>query len=238
MPITTRMVDTDNIIDEAVTTEKIAALAIIAEKIAAGSIITEKLAALAIIAEKIAVGAIEAEKIATGAITTEKLAALAITAEKIAALTITASQIAANAIIASKILVDYLSAINVNLGEITAGSLTSVIIQSKLTPPRVRMDESGLYYQVTTAIGKYGTFKYGDGTKYGAGVVAFFCNSNYPPFAIMALQNIADLRLFNRVADPLAGKHQIGDIICVAGKLKICTTAGEPGTFSIVGTQS
>lgn len=47
----------------------------------------------------------------------------------------------------------------------------------------------------------------------------------------------APLRLPNLVADP-TGAHVIGDIAVVGGKLKICTVAGTPGTWTIVGSQS
>ena len=63
MPIVTRLVDTEHIIDGAITTEKLAALSITSEKIAAD----------AIIAAKIAAGAVEAAKIAVGAVTDEKV---------------------------------------------------------------------------------------------------------------------------------------------------------------------
>ena len=45
------------------------------------------------------------------------------------------------------------------------------------------------------------------------------------------------LRLVNLGADP-SGPSEVGDLVCVGGKVKVCTTAGNPGTFTIVGTQS
>ena len=47
----------------------------------------------------------------------------------------------------------------------------------------------------------------------------------------------APLRITSLASDP-TGAHVIGDIAVVAGKLKICTVAGTPGTWTVVGTQS
>ena len=47
----------------------------------------------------------------------------------------------------------------------------------------------------------------------------------------------APLRITSTASNP-TGAHIIGDIAVVAGKLKICTTAGTPGTWTVVGTQT
>jgi hypothetical protein len=39
--------------------------------------------------------------------------------------------------------------------------------------------------------------------------------------------------LVSLAANP-AGPSEVGDMCCVAGKLKVCTTAGTPGTWTIV----
>ena len=124
MPIKTRMVGTEHILDEAITTEKVAALSITAVKIAAGAII--------------------AAKIAAGAITTDKLDALAVTTEKIAAGAIEAAKIAAGAITADKISVSQLSAIAADLGTIIAGLVTGAIIRTAASGSRVLLDTDKL----------------------------------------------------------------------------------------------
>lgn len=45
------------------------------------------------------------------------------------------------------------------------------------------------------------------------------------------------LRLVNLGADP-SGPSEVGDTVVVGGKVKVCTTAGDPGTYTVVGTQS
>lgn len=123
-------------------------------------------------------------------------------------------------------------------GLISGSTIQGGTIETSADVPRVRMDDSGIYYQTTTAVGKYGAsgsglsgFQYGDGTKYGAGVNAYIFNVNFPVLAVLAEQNLADIRLYNRSSDPTAGTHELGDLICTAGKLKICETPGTPGTF-------
>lgn len=122
-------------------------------------------------------------------------------------------------------------------GLIEGALIRSPIIETSSSYPKVRLDETGFYYQVTPAGGKYGAFKYGDGTTYGVGVLAYLFNENFPVLSIMAEQDVADIRLYNRTDDPGSGTgpHEIGDLICVDGDLKICSVAGSPGTFINVG---
>lgn len=120
------------------------------------------------------------------------------------------------------------------IGGLMSGSIIrGPVIETSETTPKVRIDTTGIYYQTTTSVGKYGTFQYGDGTSYGSGVTAYLFKSGIPIFSVMAETNCADIRLYNRVSDPGSGMgpHIIGDLICVGGELKICTLGGSPGTF-------
>lgn len=127
-------------------------------------------------------------------------------------------------------------------GLIQGTSIISNLIQTSATVPRIRIDAQGIYYQATSATGKYGQsasggggHKYFDGTKYGSGVVGYLFNPTLPPFTITSSLNVADIRLFNRVALG-AGPHKIGDIVMLNGAVQYCTVAGSPGTFtSLVG---
>jgi hypothetical protein len=120
-------------------------------------------------------------------------------------------------------------------GIISGTELMAPIIETSPTMPRVRIDANGIYYQVTGSTGKYAEFMYGDGSKYGTGVSAYLFNTNYPILAITAEQSHADIRLFDRAANPTTGRHELGDLICVNGLIKRCSAAGNPGTFVNVG---
>ena len=124
-------------------------------------------------------------------------------------------------------------------GEIIGATIRSALFETSASTPRVRIDTEGIYYQSTTNIGKYGPsgsgsygFQYGDGTRYGSGVLAYLFHENLPILSVMSEQNYADFRLFNRLADPLSGTHELGDLICVNGRIKRCSIAGSPGTFA------
>lgn len=130
-------------------------------------------------------------------------------------------------------------------GGLIEGSLIrSPVIESSADYPRIKLDALGFYYLVTPSVGQYGEFKYGDvvasgaGIHYGAGTLAYLFRKDYPVLSIMAEQNVADIRLYNRSNNPASGTHAIGDLISVSGVLKICTIAGTPGTFTVVGSQS
>ncbi len=160
-----------------------------------------------------------------------------------------ADDIVTGSIAASFINVDKLSAITADIGDITAGDITGVTItggnvvgatiKTAVSGRRIQIDTTGIKFITGATTGKYGTnFKYGDGTKYGTGYLAYFYNtSNGIPFYIQSEQSVADMHLFNRDTDP-SGAAEIGDICVVLGKLKICTVAGTPGTWTIVGGQS
>jgi len=123
-------------------------------------------------------------------------------------------------------------------GTVIGATLRGTTIENKATFPKIRWDSSGMSYQVTTSVGKYGEFEYGlvgaGGKLYGAGVLAYIFNEDEPILSVKAEHTRADIRFYNRGADPSNAliTDQIGDVIVVNGQLKLCTTAGGPGTFS------
>jgi len=118
-------------------------------------------------------------------------------------------------------------------GTIVGTQIIGGLFQNSTTAPRIRIDSNGLYYQVITSIGKYGEFKYNDGTHYGSGILAFLFNPNYPVLSVVGPSDMADIRFYNRRLEQGvgAGPHEIGDVICVDGVLKMCSVAGSPGIF-------
>lgn len=78
----------------------------------------------------------------------------------------------------------------------------------------------------------------GDNVVVGTGVLMYLYNqSNNVPIDIQLEQTVADIHLPNRASDP-SGAARIGDLAVVDGKLVLCTSAGTPGTFTIVGAQT
>ena len=126
----------------------------------------------------------------------------------------------------------------------TIGISSQGAIRSNLTGnyPYLEFSNNGLMLKDSDTGGTYGTAQYST-DKYGYGAMAWIMNSALKiPFAVLKEPNagasdVADLRLYNRSDDP-GGAAEVGDVCCVSGKLKICTGAGTPGTWTIVGTQS
>lgn len=122
-------------------------------------------------------------------------------------------------------------------GTIIGATLRGAVIENSDTMPRVRIDAQGIYYQVTSNVGKYGEITYdgessGVAPHYGAGVLAYLFNEDYPVMSILAEQNLADIRLYNRGADPVSGTHALGDLIYVNNRLRRAKSAGTPGVFT------
>ena len=126
-------------------------------------------------------------------------------------------------------------------GRIQSGTINLVggVHKTAASGRRVQIDSGGIKFITGAVSGKYGSnFKYGDGTKYGDGALAHFYNTTTGmPFYVNAEQTIADMHLYNRSSDP-SGVAEVGDICVVGGKHKICTVAGTPGTWAVVGDQA
>ena len=108
--------------------------------------------------------------------------------------------------------------------------------------PYLSFSHSGLQLKDSDTGGTYGVAVYGT-DKYGYGALAWIMNSDLKiPWAELKEPNagasdVASIRLYNRSNDP-GGTAEVGDLAVINGKLKICTGAGTPGTWTIVGTQS
>ena len=130
--------------------------------------------------------------------------------------------------------VDGLSDISPDLGAITAGSIildADGFFKTASSGKAIIIDNDGLRLYLTSATGKYSTFKYGDGTKYGSGCLAYIHHSaKTVPFYIAAEQTVADLHFYARSSNP-SGAAEIGDTGFVSGKPMFCTGAGTPGTW-------
>jgi hypothetical protein len=117
---------------------------------------------------------------------------------------------------------------------ITGGTITGATIQSASSGRRVLIAAEGIQFVTGAVTGKYNDFKYGDGTKYGDGILAYFYNTTTGmPFYVNAEQTIADMHLYDRSADP-TGVAEIGDLAFVSGQLRQCSVAGTPGTWGNV----
>ena len=137
-----------------------------------------------------------------------------------------------------KILLDAVSDFNVPLGEFTSGTLTGLVIQTANSGRRAVLDSNGLRLMLPTGTaGVYGTGVYGTAT-YGPNELAKLNNSATGiPVEIVAEQTVADFHYYNRSATP-TGAATVGDSCVVSGVQYTCTSAGTPGTWTKVGTQT
>jgi hypothetical protein len=136
----------------------------------------------------------------------------------------------------------------VNVSDIVSSTITGATIDGSIitggtirtaaTGQRTIITSEGIALMTGAVTGTYGSFKYGSGTKYGSGVLAYINNTDLSvPFYISGEQTVADFHFYNRGGDP-TGPAEIGDVAVVGGTLKVCTVAGTPGTWVIVGTQT
>jgi len=108
---------------------------------------------------------------------------------------------------------------------INGGVITGATMQTDTTGQRIVLDDNGLLFLTGATYGKYGTFKYG-AKKYGSGVLVYFNDrTKKVPFYVSGEQNVADIHLYNRGANPTGGTYEDGDMIVVGGRLRIYVTA-------------
>ena len=130
---------------------------------------------------------------------------------------------------------------NLDADKIKTGTLEGINIigntirtSSDPTKKAIIITSEGIALYVPATIGKWGTFKWGDGTQYGTGFLGFIHHSsNLVPFCIQSEQIVADFHFYNRGSDP-TGVGVVGDTAFSEGKPKYCTGAGTPGTWKSV----
>lgn len=155
---------------------------------------------------------------------------------------ITTGALAALAVQAQNIWVESLSAICSYIGTLVGGDITGVtltggMLRTATSGRRIQIDSEGITLITSDTAGKYGRAKYSQG-KYGSGRLARVGNTaSGIPFEVASEQSVADFRYVNRASNP-SGPAKVGDTAVVGGKLKICTVAGTPGTWTVAGTQS
>ncbi len=161
---------------------------------------------------------------------------------------IVASIVKHGEITASHIGVADLSAINADLGYITSGYLDSAVIiggifQTALTGKRISITSDGIVLNASGETGAYGGMRYGNNPAsganvlYGSGALAYIHHAaEAVPFYMSQEQTVGDFHFYNRGSDP-SGTGEIGDVCVVNGSMKICTSAGNPGTWTTVGAQ-
>lgn len=115
---------------------------------------------------------------------------------------------------------------------------TTGVIKTAESGRRILINSNGIQLLTGATTGKYSSFKYGDGTKYGSGAILKLHNYvNKIPLEFLTEQNVGDVGLIDRVSDP-SGEASVGDIACVDGQLKMCTIAGTPGVWDEVGADN
>jgi hypothetical protein len=135
----------------------------------------------------------------------------------------------------------YIVSSNIYGTNIYGAMITGGEIRTAEDGQRTEINSEGiiLYNGETGATYGDDNYPYGDSDrKYGTGVLAYINSSiRAVPFYVQSEQAVGDFHLVNRINDP-GGVAEIGDLAVVAGKLKICTVAGEPGTWQVVGDQT
>lgn len=128
-----------------------------------------------------------------------------------------------------------------NTSIINGAIITGGLFRTAESGQRIEIDSTGITLLNGETGATYGdaTYFYGDADrKYGTGVLAYVNNqAKVVPFYISSEQSVGDFHMVNRSADP-TGAAEIGDLCVVDGKLMVCTSAGTPGTWTIVGTQT
>jgi len=245
-----------NIMADAIGASHIASNTISADDIQTDAITSTKILAGSITADKILAGAVTASKISVSSLDAISASLGEVTSGLVTAATVrtSASPSVSRVIMDGSGLRGYDSTLGATFKLPTDGSspvfangiiqsatiidttIISNTFQSSSELPWVEISDSGLAYRESVPGAVYGDGTlYGDGTKYGVGVSCYFGNSAKPVLSVEAERSIADIRLYNRSSEP-SGAAVIGDLAVVSGTLRLCTTAGTPGTYKTMAT--
>lgn len=121
--------------------------------------------------------------------------------------------------------------------------ITGANIRTSDSGQRTEINTAGIQLYNGTEGATYGDtsttdYQYGSSVRtYGTGMLGYINNEiKKIPIYIQAQQEVADIHLPSRTADP-TGAAEVGDLCVVDGKLKICVVAGTPGGWETVGAQ-
>ncbi|MFA5158516.1 MAG: hypothetical protein WC451_05025 [Patescibacteria group bacterium] len=146
-----------------------------------------------------------------------------------------------NAYFKGTILASEIYSTTITGADISGGVITGALFRTSESGQRTEITDSGIVLLNGEIGAAYGDedYLYGDANrKYGTGVLAYINNtSKIIPFYVSAEQSVGDFHMVNRSSDP-SGIAEVGDLCVVNGKLKICTSGGTPGTWTIVGVQT
>lgn len=126
----------------------------------------------------------------------------------------------------------------INSSDINGAIITGGVLRTATTGQRIEIDSTGIILYSGDTGATYGdaSYTYNDVSRtYGSGVLAYINNTEYEvPIYFSNEGTVADIHLYNRSTNP-SGAAEVGDIVVVNGALMICTGAGTPGTWSVVG---
>jgi hypothetical protein len=122
--------------------------------------------------------------------------------------------------------------------------ITGANIRTSDSGQRTEINTAGIQLYNGTEGAYYGDmsttdYQYGSALRtYGTGVLGYINNAvKQIPIYIQAEQSVADIHLPDRTDYP-TGTAEVGDLCVVDATLMICTTAGTPGEWTAVGSQT
>jgi len=243
-----------------ITSNLLASNSVISSHISSNVISADKIMTDAVTATKIQAGAVTSDKIYASAVTSDKISvnsldAISANLGEITSGIVTGATLQTSvnpAISRVKITTDGIVGYDADLGQtfklptdgsaptFSSGVIKSATIidttiitstfQTSTELPWIEITDAGVAYRFNEGGAVYDTDVYDTGI-YGEGTTAYLFNSSKPILKIEEEISYADIGLYNRSSNP-SGAAAIGDLACVSAVLKLCTTAGTPGTYS------